>query len=49
MEDLYRYMREKMAEMHEARSQKVEIDCIEFMQLMKMLCYMMQIRTIVND
>lgn len=49
MDELYRYMRAKMAEMHEARSKTVEIDCIEFMHLMKMLCYMMQIRTIIKD
>ena len=49
MDELYRYMREKMAEMHEARSKTVQIDNIEFMQLMKMICYMRQIRRIVED
>lgn len=49
MDELYRYMREKMAEMHEARSKTVQIDTIEFMQLMKMLCYMRQIKKIVTD
>ena len=49
MDELYRYMREKMAEMHEARSKTVQIDTIEFMQLMKMVCYMRQIKNIVTD
>ena len=49
MDELYRYMKEKMAEMHEARSKTVQIDNIEFMQLMKMLCYMRQIKNIVTD
>lgn len=49
MDELYRYMRAKLDEMYDSRSQTVEIDCIEFMQLMKMLCYMRQIRRIVED
>jgi len=49
MEELYRYMREKLKEMHEKRTGKVEIDCVEFMQMMKILCYMKQIRRIVED
>ena len=49
MDELYRYMREKMAEMHENRTGTVEIDCVEFMQMMKILCYMRQIRRIVED
>ena len=49
MDELYRYMKNKLEEMHENRSLTVEIDCIEFMQMLKMLCYMMQIRTIIND
>jgi hypothetical protein len=42
-------MRAKMKEMHEKRTGTLEIDCIEFMQLMKMLCYMRQIKKIVTD
>ena len=49
MKDLYIYMKEKVAELQEKRSSTVEIDCVEFMQLMKMMCYMMQIRRIVDD
>ena len=49
MDELYIYMRAKMKEMHEKRTGTVEIDCIEFMQLMKMLCYMRQIKKIVTD
>ena len=49
MDELYTYMRFKLAEMQEARSPTVEIDCVEFMQLMKMICYMKQIRRIVED
>jgi hypothetical protein len=49
MDELYRYMREKMDEMHEARSKTVEIDCVEFMQMLKIVCYMRQIRRIAND
>jgi len=49
MDELYIYMRAKMKEMHEKRTGTVEINCIEFMQLMKMLCYMKQIRRIVED
>lgn len=39
----------KMQEMHKNRTDTVEIDCVEFMQLMKILCYMRQIRRIAND
>ena len=49
MDKLYEYMKAKMREMHEKRESKVEIDCVEFMQVMKMLCYMKQIRRIAND
>lgn len=49
MDELYAYMQAKLKEMHENCSGTVEIDCIEFMQLLKMLCYMRQIRRIVND
>ena len=49
MEELYVYMRAKLKEMHEKREGTVEIDCVEFMQLLKMVCYMKQIRRIVED
>ena len=49
MDELYIYMRAKMKEMQEKRGSTAEIDCVEFMQLMKMLCYMKQIRRIVED
>jgi hypothetical protein len=49
MDELYIYMRAKMKEMHENRTVTVEIDCVEFMQMMKVLCYMRQIRRIAND
>ena len=49
MDDLYTYMRAKLKEMQEKRSSTVEIDCVEFMQMMKVLCYMKQIRRIAND
>ena len=49
MDELYIYMRAKLKEMQEARSATVEIDCVEFMQMMKVLCYMKQIRRIAND
>ena len=49
MDELYRYMRRKLAEMQEKREKTVEIDCVEFMQMMKVLCYMKQIRRIAND
>ena len=49
MDKLHEYMKAKMREMHEKRTGTVEIDCVEFMQLMKMLCYMKQIRRIVED
>ena len=49
MDELYIYMREKLAEMHKNRSSTVEIDCVEFMHMMKMLCYLRQIRTIAMD
>ena len=49
MDKLYEYMKEKMKELHENRTGTVEIDCVEFMQLMKILCYMKQIRRIVED
>ena len=49
MDELYAYMRKKLKEMQESRSNTVEIDCVEFMHLMKMLCYMKQIRAIALD
>jgi hypothetical protein len=49
MDDLYVYMKAKLKELQDTRSETVEIDCVEFMQLLKMLCYMMQIRRIVDD
>ena len=49
MDELYIYMKAKMTEMHEKRTGTVEIDCVEFMQMMKVLCYMKQIRRIVED
>lgn len=49
MDTLYAYMKEKLAELQRTRNSTVEIDCVEFMQLIKMLCYMMQIRRIVDD
>lgn len=49
MDELYAYMRAKLSEMQEARSATVEIDCVEFMQMLKLVCYMRQIRRIAND
>ena len=49
MDKLYDYMKAKLQELHENRTGRVEIDCVEFMQLLKMLCYMKQIRRIVED
>ena len=49
MEELYTYMRAKLKEMQEARSATVEIDCVEFMQLLKVMNYMKQIQRIVED
>ena len=49
MDELYIYMRAKMKEMQEKRSSTVEIDCVEFMQLLKVMNYMKQIRRIVED
>ena len=49
MDKLYDYMKANLNEMQEKRSSTVEIDCVEFMQLMKMICYMKQIRRIVED
>ena len=37
MKDLYIYMKEKLAELQRTRSSTVEIDCVEFMQLMKVV------------
>ena len=49
MDELYTYMRAKLTEMQEARSATVEIDCVEFMQMLKVVCYMRQVRRIAND
>lgn len=49
MDELYTYMMAKLKEMQEARSATVEIDCVEFMQMLKIVCYMRQIRRIAND
>ena len=42
-------MKEKLKEIQETRAGTVEIDCVEFMQLMKVMNYMRQIRRIVED
>ena len=49
MDKLYDYLKAKLEEMHRRRESTVEIDCVEFMQLRKMVCYMKQIRRIVED
>ena len=49
MDNLYTYMRGKLKELQDRREKTVEIDCVEFMQTMKVLCYMKQIRRIVED
>lgn len=49
MKDLYIYMKKKLEELQRTRSSTIEIDCVEFMQMMKVVCYMMQIRRIVDD
>lgn len=49
MDKLYDYMKAKLEEMHRTRENTVEIDCVEFMQLMKVICYMRQIRRIAED
>ena len=49
MDDLYTYMRAKLKEMQEKRKNTVTIDCVEFMQMLKALNYMKQIRRIVED
>jgi hypothetical protein len=49
MDELYEYMKKKLKEMQETREARVEIDCVEFMQLIKLVCYMRQIRLIVED
>ena len=49
MDELYIYMRAKLRELQESRESTVEIDCVEFMQMMKIICYMKQIRRIVED
>ena len=49
MDKLYEYMKEKMKELHDNRKGTVEIDCVEFMQLLKILCYMKQTKRIMDD
>lgn len=49
MDELYAYMKGKLKEMQETRETRIAIDCVEFMQLLKMVCYMRQIRRIVED
>lgn len=49
MDELFNYMKEKLKEIQETRAGTVEIDCVEFMQLMKVMNYMRQIRRIVED
>lgn len=49
MDELYTYMRAKLKELQESRESTVEIDCVEFMQLLKVMNYMKQIQRIVDD
>lgn len=49
MDKLFEYLKTKLEEMQGTRSKTVEIDCIEFMQILKLICYMKQIRRIVED
>lgn len=49
MDKLYDYLKAKLEEMHRTRKSTVEIDCVEFMQLLKVICYMRQIRQIADD
>ena len=49
MDKLYGYMKKKLKDMQENKRGKVVIGRDEFMQLMKMICYMRQIRRIAED
>lgn len=49
MDKLHEYMKAKLKELQETRKTTIEIDCVEFMQLLKMVCYMKQVRRIVED
>lgn len=50
MDELYEYMNIKMLAMYAAPdSSRVSIDKEHFLRLRQMLCYMMQIRLVVNQ
>ena len=49
MDELYTYMKQKQSELHEAGGGDVTIDAVHFMEMMKTVCYLRQIRYIVTD
>ena len=49
MDRIYRYMQEKLKEMHDQGEDKVVIDGAEFRQLYKIVCDVMSIRGIIKD
>ena len=49
MDELTEYMRAKLREMQERRANTVTIDCVEFMQMLKLLYYIRHIRRILED
>ena len=49
MEKIYRYMNEKLKELHANEADQVMVDGAEFRQLYKIVCDVMHIRGIVQD
>lgn len=49
MDRLYEYMKQKLDEMHTKKATEIVVDYDEFAKLYQLICYMKQIRTIVNS
>ena len=48
MDDLYDYMKSKLEEMRSNRELAVSVDYVEFARLYQLVCFMKQIKTLVN-
>jgi hypothetical protein len=49
LDDLYKFMQEKRQEMYEEGNLKVEFTIAEFFELYQMVCYIKQIKHIMED
>lgn len=49
MDELYQYMKKKLEEMRGSLSTTIPVDYVEFAKMYQLVCYMKQIKSIVND